>query len=55
MQNIGAYGVEVKDLIVKVEALDTFTAGMVTFTADECKYGYRDSLFKRLTWQDATS
>lgn len=47
VQNIGAYGVEVKDLIVKVEALDTFTAGMVTFTADECKYGYRDSLFKR--------
>lgn len=47
VQNIGAYGVEVKDLIVKVEALDTFTSGMVTFTADECRYGYRDSLFKR--------
>ena len=46
VQNIGAYGVEVRDVIVRVEAmaLDGTTS---TFTNEECQYGYRDSIFKR--------
>lgn len=46
VQNIGAYGVEVRDVIVSVEtlALDGTTK---TFTNEECQYGYRDSIFKR--------
>ena len=46
VQNIGAYGVEVKDVIVSVEtmALDGTTR---IFTNEECQYGYRDSIFKR--------
>ena len=46
VQNIGAYGVEVKDLISGVEVLDTtdFTTG--TIDADECGYAYRASNFK---------
>ena len=46
VQNIGAYGVEVKDVIVRVEtmALDGTTQ---VFTNKECQYGYRDSIFKR--------
>lgn len=46
VQNIGAYGVEVRDVIVRVEAmaLDGTTR---TFTNEECGYGYRDSVFKR--------
>ena len=46
VQNIGAYGVEVRDVIVRVEAmaLDGTTR---TFTNEECQYGYRDSIFKR--------
>ena len=46
VQNIGAYGVAVHDVIVRVEAmaLDGTTR---TFTNEECHYGYRDSVFKR--------
>jgi UDP-N-acetylmuramate dehydrogenase len=46
VQNIGAYGVEVKDVIVCVETmrLDGTTQ---MFTNEECHYGYRDSIFKR--------
>lgn len=46
VQNIGAYGVEVRDVIARVEAmaLDGTTR---TFTNEECGYGYRDSVFKR--------
>ncbi len=47
IQNIGAYGVEVKDLIVAVHALDMETGEEVTLRAEECRFGYRDSIFKR--------
>ena len=47
VQNIGAYGVEVKDLIVKVEAINAETCEKRVFTAEECGYAYRDSIFKR--------
>lgn len=47
VQNIGAYGVEVKDIIRRVEAYDTKMKKLVTFSVEECAYGYRDSMFKR--------
>ena len=46
VQNIGAYGVEVQELIVSVNAVEVETAGFKTFTKEECRYGYRDSIFK---------
>ena len=46
VQNIGAYGVEVKDVIVRVEAM-ALDGTMRIFTNEECHYGYRDSIFKR--------
>ncbi len=47
VQNIGAYGVEVKDVIRKVYCYDTQEEEFVNFGVDECGYGYRDSIFKR--------
>lgn len=47
VQNIGAYGVEAKDIISMVEAVEMGTGNKVTFTADECGYAYRQSRFKR--------
>lgn len=46
VQNIGAYGVEVGSLIHKVECFDIVTRDVVTFSAEQCKFGYRDSFFK---------
>lgn len=46
IQNIGAYGVELKDSFVSCEAMDRKTLQMVTFTNAECQFGYRDSIFK---------
>lgn len=46
VQNIGAYGVEVRDVIVQVEAM-ALDGSTRTFTNKECHYGYRDSIFKR--------
>lgn len=46
VQNIGAYGVEVKDVIANVEAI-SLDGATRTFTNEECHYGYRDSIFKR--------
>ncbi len=47
VQNIGAYGVEVADVIRKVECYDVISNRFKSFTADECHYGYRDSMFKQ--------
>ena len=47
VQNIGAYGVEVKDLISGVVCFDLQERRKVKFTREECRYGYRDSLFKQ--------
>ena len=47
VQNIGAYGVEVKDVIHKVYCYDTVEEEFVSFPVEECGYGYRDSMFKR--------
>lgn len=46
VQNIGAYGVEVKDIIVSVETLNIDGTERV-YTIGECDYAYRDSIFKR--------
>ena len=46
VQNIGAYGVEVKDVIRKVYCYDTVEEEFVHFDVEECEYGYRDSIFK---------
>lgn len=46
VQNIGAYGVEVKDVIHKVYCYDTIEEEFVNFSVEECAYGYRDSIFK---------
>lgn len=46
IQNIGAYGVEAKDCIDRVVALNLETLHMTEFTNGECLFGYRDSVFK---------
>ncbi len=47
VQNIGAYGVEVKDVIRTVFCYDTVEEEFTRFDVGECEYGYRDSWFKR--------
>jgi UDP-N-acetylmuramate dehydrogenase len=46
IQNIGAYGVEVKDTITKVEAIEIETQKLVSFSNEDCNFGYRNSIFK---------
>ncbi|MCB9810525.1 MAG: UDP-N-acetylmuramate dehydrogenase [Candidatus Nomurabacteria bacterium] len=46
VQNVGAYGVEVSDLITFVETYDVTSGVWRKFTRDECRFGYRDSFFK---------
>lgn len=47
MQNIGAYGVEIKDVFAGLTALDRESGELRDFTLEDCNFGYRDSLFKQ--------
>tara|TARA_R110002049_G_scaffold71900_4_gene184842 strand:- start:4976 stop:5989 length:1014 start_codon:yes stop_codon:yes gene_type:complete len=47
IQNIGAYGVELKDSFVSCEALSLKTQDIQTFNKKACKFGYRNSIFKQ--------
>lgn len=47
VQNIGAYGVELEDILEKVEAYNVKTGEKKVFLKDECELGYRDSIFKK--------
>lgn len=46
VQNIGAYGTEIKDTFVSCDAMNIETQKMKTFTKEECNFGYRESIFK---------
>ncbi|MGB7842834.1 MAG: UDP-N-acetylmuramate dehydrogenase [Salinimicrobium sp.] len=46
IQNIGAYGVEIKDTFESCSALDIQTLELKTFRREECEFGYRESIFK---------
>src|SRR5262245_48462430 len=46
MQNVGAYGQDVSETVILVRALDTCTRRIMTFENRECRFGYRDSMFR---------
>ena len=47
MQNIGAYGVEIKDVFHELEAFHINDQQLLTFNVGDCEFGYRESVFKR--------
>ncbi len=47
MQNIGAYGVEIKDVFVELSALNLASGKLETFSNEDCEFGYRESVFKK--------
>ena len=51
VQNIGAYGTEVKEIIHSVEAVEISTGKKHTFSNEQCEYSYRQSKFKN-EWKD---
>ena len=47
MQNIGAYGVEIRDVFHRLDAFHLHDGELVSFAAKDCEFGYRESVFKR--------
>ncbi len=47
IQNIGAYGTELKDTFVSLDAYSILEGKIITFTNNDCEFGYRDSVFKK--------
>ena len=47
IQNIGAYGVEIKDVLQSCEALNLETLAVEVFQKEDCQFGYRESIFKQ--------
>ncbi len=47
MQNIGAYGAEIKDVFYSLEAYHIHDKKLVNFTLNDCEFGYRESIFKK--------
>lgn len=47
VQNIGAYGVELKDVLVGVQVVELASGNVRWLSADACQFGYRDSIFKK--------
>lgn len=47
VQNIGAYGVEISDVLEKIEAVDRQSGEIIELSAEQCSFSYRDSAFKR--------
>jgi UDP-N-acetylmuramate dehydrogenase len=47
MQNIGAYGVEIREVIHNVEAIELSSGDVHNFSNDACRFGYRESIFKQ--------
>lgn len=47
MQNIGAYGTEIKDVFINCKVLNVKTLEIEIFTLERCRFGYRDSIFKQ--------
>lgn len=46
VQNVGAYGIEIKDVLISLRAFDTQKKEITLFTNAECEFAYRDSMFK---------
>ncbi|WP_298394858.1 UDP-N-acetylmuramate dehydrogenase [Flavobacterium sp.] len=47
VQNIGAYGTEIKDTFVSCQAMNILSQEMKSFTKEDCNFGYRESIFKQ--------
>lgn len=47
VQNIGAYGVEIKDVLISLDVFDTVSSTIISMSTNDCQFGYRDSIFKK--------